>query len=43
MDPVVGWTPEARNPYDNLTLFNFSRQSLPPMGLIQNPLAVCTR
>lgn len=41
--PGVGWTPGAGTPNDNLTLFNFTGQSLPSVGLFQNPLGVCTR
>jgi arabinogalactan endo-1,4-beta-galactosidase len=41
--PGVGWTPGAGTPNDNLTLFNFSGQSLPSVGLFQNPLGVCAR
>jgi len=41
--PGVGWTPGAGTPNDNLTLFNFTGQSLPSIGLFQNPLRVCAR
>ncbi|MFL5829671.1 MAG: glycosyl hydrolase 53 family protein [Solirubrobacteraceae bacterium] len=39
--PGVGWEPGAGTPNDNLTLFSFSGQSLPSVGLFQSPLAVC--
>jgi arabinogalactan endo-1,4-beta-galactosidase len=40
--PGVGWEPGAGTPNDNLTLFAFSGQSLPSVGLFQSPLAVCS-
>jgi arabinogalactan endo-1,4-beta-galactosidase len=39
--PGVGWEPGAGTPNDNLTLFSFTGQSLPSVGLFQSPLAVC--
>jgi arabinogalactan endo-1,4-beta-galactosidase len=39
--PGVGWEPGAGTPNDNLTLFNFTGQALPSVGLFQNPVAVC--
>jgi arabinogalactan endo-1,4-beta-galactosidase len=39
--PGVGWEPGAGSPNDNLTLFSFTGQSLPSVGLFQSPLAVC--
>jgi arabinogalactan endo-1,4-beta-galactosidase len=39
--PGVGWEPGAGSPNDNLTLFSFSGQALPSVGLFQSPLAVC--
>jgi arabinogalactan endo-1,4-beta-galactosidase len=39
--PGVGWEPGAGTPNDNLTLFSFTGQALPSVGLFQNPLAVC--
>ena len=41
--PGVGWEPGAGTPNDNLTLFSFTGQALPSVGLFQNPLAVCAR
>jgi arabinogalactan endo-1,4-beta-galactosidase len=41
--PGVGWEPSAGTPNDNLTLFSFTGQSLPSVGLFQSPLAVCAR
>jgi arabinogalactan endo-1,4-beta-galactosidase len=41
--PGVGWTPGAGTPNDNLTLFSFTGQALPSVGLFQSPLAVCAR
>ena len=40
--PGVGWEPGAGSPNDNLTLFSFTGQALPSVGLFQSPLAVCT-
>ena len=40
--PGVGWEPGAGTPNDNLTLFSFTGQALPSVGLFQSPLAVCT-
>ena len=37
----MGWEPGAGTPNDNLTLFSFTGQSLPSIGLFQSPLAVC--
>lgn len=39
--PRVGWEPGAGAPNDNLTLFSFTGQALPSVGLFQSPLAVC--
>ncbi len=39
--PGVGWEPGAGTPNDNLTLFSFTGQALPSVGLFQNPVAVC--
>jgi arabinogalactan endo-1,4-beta-galactosidase len=39
--PGVGWEPGAGTPNDNLTLFSFTGQSLPSIGLFQSPLRVC--
>jgi arabinogalactan endo-1,4-beta-galactosidase len=39
--PGVGWEPGAGTPNDNLTLFSFTGQALPSIGLFQSPLAVC--
>jgi arabinogalactan endo-1,4-beta-galactosidase len=39
--PGVGWEPGAGSPNDNLTLFSFTGQALPSVGLFQSPLAVC--
>ena len=39
--PGVGWEPSAGTPNDNLTLFSFTGQALPSVGLFQSPLAVC--
>ena len=41
--PGVGWEPNAGSPNDNLTLFSFTGQALPSVGLFQNPMAVCAR
>ena len=41
--PGVGWEPGAGTPNDNLTLFSFSGQALPAVGLFQSPLAVCAQ
>jgi arabinogalactan endo-1,4-beta-galactosidase len=41
--PGVGWEPGAGSPNDNLTLFSFTGQALPSVGLFQNPIAVCAR
>jgi arabinogalactan endo-1,4-beta-galactosidase len=41
--PGVGWEPGAGTPNDNLTLFSFTGQALPSVGLFQSPLAVCAR
>jgi arabinogalactan endo-1,4-beta-galactosidase len=41
--PGVGWEPGAGSPNDNLTLFSFTGQALPSVGLFQSPLAVCAR
>jgi arabinogalactan endo-1,4-beta-galactosidase len=41
--PGVGWEPDAGSPNDNLTLFSFTGQALPSVGLFQNPVAVCAR
>jgi arabinogalactan endo-1,4-beta-galactosidase len=41
--PGVGWEPGAGTPNDNLTLFSFSGQALPSVGLFQSPLQVCAR
>ncbi|MGA8718807.1 MAG: glycosyl hydrolase 53 family protein [Solirubrobacteraceae bacterium] len=41
--PGVGWEPGAGSPNDNLTLFSFTGQALPSVGLFQNPVAVCAR
>ena len=40
--PGVGWEPGAGTRHDNLTLFSFTGQALPSVGLFQSPLAVCT-
>jgi arabinogalactan endo-1,4-beta-galactosidase len=39
--PGVGWEPDAGTPNDNLTLFSFTGQALPSVGLFESPLAVC--
>lgn len=39
--PGVGWQPGAGTPNDNLTLFSFTGQALPSVGLFQSPLTVC--
>jgi arabinogalactan endo-1,4-beta-galactosidase len=41
--PGVGWEPGPGigTPNDNLTLFSFTGQALPSVGLFQSPLAVC--
>jgi arabinogalactan endo-1,4-beta-galactosidase len=39
--PGVGWEPGAGSPNDNLTLFSFSGQALPSVGLFESPLQVC--
>jgi hypothetical protein len=39
----VGWEPGAGTRKDNLTLFSFTGQALPSVGLFQTPLAVCAR
>jgi arabinogalactan endo-1,4-beta-galactosidase len=39
--PGVGWEPNAGTPNDNLTLFSFTGQALPSVGLFQGPLHVC--
>jgi arabinogalactan endo-1,4-beta-galactosidase len=39
--PGVGWEPNAGTPNDNMTLFSFTGQALPSVGLFQSPLAVC--
>jgi arabinogalactan endo-1,4-beta-galactosidase len=39
--PGVGWQPGAGSPNDNLTLFSFTGQALPSVGLFQSPLTVC--
>jgi arabinogalactan endo-1,4-beta-galactosidase len=39
--PGVGWEPGAGTPNDNLTLFSFTGQALPSVGLFQSPLRVC--
>jgi arabinogalactan endo-1,4-beta-galactosidase len=39
--PGVGWEPGAGSPNDNLTLFSFTGQALPSVGLFQSPLAIC--
>jgi arabinogalactan endo-1,4-beta-galactosidase len=39
--PGVGWEPGAGTPNDNLTLFSFTGQALPSVGLFQGPLHVC--
>ncbi len=39
--PGVGWELGAGSPNDNLTLFSFTGQALPSVGLFQSPLAVC--
>jgi arabinogalactan endo-1,4-beta-galactosidase len=39
--PGVGWEPGAGTPNDNLTLFSFTGQALPSVGLFESPLAVC--
>ena len=41
--PGVGWEPGAGSPNVNLTLFSFTGQALPSVGLFQNPVAVCQR
>ncbi len=41
--PGVGWEPGAGSPNVNLTLFSFTGQALPSVGLFQNPIAVCER
>ncbi len=41
--PGVGWEPNAGTPNDNLTLFSFSGQALPSVGLFEGPLQVCAR
>jgi len=39
--PGVGWEPGAGTPNDNLTLFSFTGQALPSIGIFQSPLVVC--
>jgi arabinogalactan endo-1,4-beta-galactosidase len=39
--PGVGWEPGAGTPNDNLTLFSFTGQALPSVGLFESPLQVC--
>jgi arabinogalactan endo-1,4-beta-galactosidase len=39
--PGVGWEPGAGTPNDNLTLFSFTGQALPSVGLFESPLGVC--
>ena len=39
--PGVGWEPGAGSPNVNLTLFSFTGQALPSVGLFQSPLQVC--
>ena len=41
--PGVGWEPGAGTPNDNLTLFSFTGQALPSVGLFEGPLNVCAR
>ena len=41
--PGVGWEPGAGTPNDNLTLFSFTGQALPSVGLFESPLSVCAR
>ena len=41
--PGVGWEPGASTPNDNLTLFSFTGQALPSIGLFENPVAVCAK
>ena len=36
--PGVGWEPGAGTPNDNLTLFSFTGQALPSVGLFEGPL-----
>jgi hypothetical protein len=43
VDPGVGWEPGGGTPNDNLTLFSFTGQALPSVGLFENPIAVCAR
>jgi len=40
--PGVGWEPGAGSPNDNLTLFSFTGQALPSVGLFESPLQVCS-
>jgi arabinogalactan endo-1,4-beta-galactosidase len=39
--PGVGWEPGAGTPNDNLTLFSFTGQALPSVGLFESPLHTC--
>ncbi len=39
--PGVGWEPGAGSPNVNLTLFSFTGQALPSVGLFEGPLQVC--
>ncbi len=41
--PGVGWEPGAGSPNDNLTLFSFTGQALPSVGLFESPMQVCAR
>lgn len=41
--PGVGWEPGAGSPNVNLTLFSYTGQALPSVGLFQNPITVCGR
>ncbi len=41
--PGVGWEPGAGTPNDNLTLFSFTGQALPSVGLFEGPLSVRAR
>jgi arabinogalactan endo-1,4-beta-galactosidase len=39
--PGVGWEPGAGSPNVNLTLFSFTGQALPSVGLFESPLHTC--
>jgi len=39
--PGVGWEPGAGSPNVNLTLFSYTGQALPSVGLFESPLHTC--